>query len=247
MAAKEGAFSEGTCRQCGQCIEVCHANARTWMGESMSVDEVTRQIKKDQVFYRRSFGGVTFSGGEPLLQPVFLKEMLDACRKLGIHTAIETCGYFDWEAAKPAIVRVDYILCDIKHMDDERHREITGVSHRRILENAEKMNRLGIPMVIRIPIIPSVNDSEDNIRATAAFVREQLPGVVGIELLPYHSLGLVKYAALGRDYTLDHIRPPDDGHMQNLRELIKDEGVCCITDDSGYAPDPAQSKIRLVG
>lgn len=247
VPAKNGAFSENLCTQCGKCVEACHSNARTWMGEEMSADQVVGLIKKDMVFYRKSYGGVTFSGGEPLMQPVFLNQMIEKCRNLGVHTAIETCGYFDWESVKNIIVQADFVLFDIKHMDDKRHKELTGVSHRRILENAEKIARLDIPMVIRIPIIPSINDGEDNIKATARYVREHLPGAVGIEILPYHPLGLSKYDALGQPYKLHHIKPPDDDHMQKLRKLISAERVFCITEDSGYAPESTQPMLKVVG
>ena len=247
IPAQKGAFSNGNCTQCGECIKACHSRARTWMGEEMSAEQVIRTIQKDMVFYRKSFGGVTFSGGEPLTQPAFLKEMIEGCRELGIHTAIETCGFFDWESVENTIKRVDFILFDIKHMDDRRHQELTGVSHKRILENARNIAGLDIPMVIRIPIIPSINDSEDNIRATAKFVREYLPGVIGIEILPYHPLGLSKYDALGQTYKLHHIKPPDDAHMRVLRKLITAERVFCITEDSGYEHESPQPTLRVIG
>ena len=247
IPAKKGAFSGSTCTQCGQCIKACHSKARTWMGEEMSADQVVRIIQKDMVFYRKSFGGVTFSGGEPLTQPAFLKEIIEGCQKLGIHTAIETCGFFGWESVENTVKLVDFVLFDIKHMDDKKHKELTGVSHKRILENAKNIAQLDIPMVIRIPVIPSINDSKKNIRAIAKFVRDNLPGVIGIEILPYHLLGLSKYDALGLDYKLHHIKPPDDAHMQALRELIAAEGVFCITDESGYVPESTQPRLKVVG
>lgn len=234
IPAKEGAFSSDNCTQCGQCTQVCHSNARSWMGEEMSVAEIMDIVKKDMVFYRKSFGGVTFSGGEPLTQPKFLKETLKECQKFGIHTALETCGYFNWEAAKGTVGLLDFIMFDLKHMDAVQHKTLTGVSNKRILENAEKMAGLGIPMVIRIPVIPSINDSRENIQATAEFVRDHLPGVLGIEILPYHRLGLIKYAALGLDYQLSRITPPEEGHIHGLQALITDSGVTCITADSSW-------------
>ena len=247
IPAQKGSFSNGNCTQCGQCIEACHSGARTWMGEEMSADQVVQLIQKDMVFYRKSFGGVTFSGGEPLMQPEFLKEMVEGCRELGIHTAIETCGFFDWESAKNTIKLVDFVLFDIKHMDDKKHKELTGVSCNRILENAKNFSQLDIPMVIRIPIIPSINDSKENVRAIAKFVRDNLPGVIGIEILPYHLLGLSKYDALGQPYKLHHIKPPNDAHMRALRELITAERVFCITEDSGYEHKSTQPRLRVVG
>ena len=247
IPAKDGAFTGDLCLQCGECIKVCHSGARAWLGEEMSATQLIQIIKKDMVFYRKSSGGVTFSGGEPLTQPDFLKAVIEGCQKLGIHAAIETCGFFSWESAKDTIKLADFVLFDIKHMDDKTHKAITGVANKRILENAKKIARLDIPMVIRIPVIPSINDSQENIKATAKFVRDHLPGVLGIEMLPYHRLGLSKYNALGLDYKLHHIDPPDDAHMEMLRDLITAEGVACITADSGYDPQPIQPKLKVVG
>jgi pyruvate formate lyase activating enzyme len=247
IPAKNGAFSGKRCTQCGKCIEVCHAGARAWLGEEMSAAQLIQSIKKDMVFYRKSSGGVTFSGGEPLTQPKFLKAVIEGCQKLGIHVAIETCGFFNWESVKDTVRLADFILFDIKHMDSKTHKAMTGAANKRILENAKKIARLNIPMAIRIPIIPSINDSKANIRATAKFVRDYLPAALGIEMLPYHRLGLSKYAALGLDYKLNHIQPPDDARMQMLRDLVTAEGVSCITADSGYEFQPVQPKLKVVG
>lgn len=247
LPAKKGAFSDGNCTQCGKCIKACHSGARTWMGEEMSADQVVQLIKKDMVFYRKSFGGVTFSGGEPLTQPEFLKEMIQGCQHLGIQTAIETCGFFSWESVENTVKLVDFVLFDIKHMDDKKHKTLTGVSNKRILENAIKIAQLDMPMVIRIPVTPSINDNKENIRTTAKFVHDYLPGVLGIEILPYHKLGLAKYDALGLNYKLHHIKSPDDAHMQILRELIIAEGVFSITADSGYEPESTQPRLKVVG
>jgi len=132
-------------------------------------------------------------------------------------------------------------------MDDKRHKAVTGVANKRILENAIKIAALDIPMVVRIPVIPSINDSKVNIKATAEFVRDHLPSALGIEILPYHRLGLSKYDALGLDYKLHHIKPPDDAYMEMLQDLISAEGVACITADSGYDPQPIQPKLKVVG
>lgn len=199
------------------------------------------------VFYRKSSGGVTFSGGEPLAQPDFLKAVIEGCQKLGIHAAIETCGFFSWESAEDTVRLADFVLFDIKHMDGKTHKEITGVANQRILENVKKITQLDIPMVIRIPVIPSINDSKKNIRATAKFVRDSLPSAIGIEMLPYHKLGLSKYTALGLDYKLHHVQSPDDAHMEMLREVITAEGVSCITADSGYDPQPTQPRLKVIG
>lgn len=234
VPAKDGAFAGQGCTGCGTCIDFCHADARSWMGETLSVGQIMDILKKDRVFYRNSFGGVTFSGGEPLTQPGFLKELIMSCQDLGIHTAVETCGHFSWDKAAHAVKELDFILFDLKHMDPAVHKRLTGVTNGVILKNAENCSALDIPMVIRIPVIPTINDDDENIRATACFVRDHLPGVRGIEILPYHKLGLVKYAALGIDYTLDYIPSPGHDLMTRLKEIIAGEGVPCITEDTGY-------------
>jgi pyruvate formate lyase activating enzyme len=246
IPAKAGAFSGDGCTQCGQCIPTCHSNARSWMGEKMTVDQIIQTIKKDMVFYRHSFGGVTFSGGEPLIQADFLKAVITECQQLGIHTAVETCGAFNWEAAKEAIRLLDFVMFDLKHMDDDQHKRLTGSSNAIVLANAKNIAALGIPMVIRIPVIPSINDSPQNIRATAEFVRKALPGAMGIELLPYHKLGLIKYQALGMEYQLDDVAPPDDAHMAKLRRLVAAAGVPCITVDDGYDTPANSPKLKVV-
>jgi pyruvate formate lyase activating enzyme len=131
IPAKDGAFSGHLCLQCGKCIKVCHAGARAWLGEEMSATQLVQVIKKDMVFYRKSSGGVTFSGGEPLTQPDFLKAAIEGCQELGIHAAIETCGFFSWESVEDTVKLADFVLFDIKHMDDKKHKAITGVAYGR--------------------------------------------------------------------------------------------------------------------
>lgn len=235
IPAREGTFTvDGTCTGCGTCIDFCHAQARTWLGKKMSVDEIMAEIKKDKVFYRNSNGGVTFSGGEPLIHPDFLYELISQCRKFGIHTAVETCGFFNWSAAEKTMKELDYVMFDIKHMNDEIHRELTGVSNERILDNVKRTGMLGIPLCIRIPVIPSLNDSDENIRATARFVKEHVHNALGIELLPYHKLGLGKYEALGMEYSLGHIETPDDEYMKKLQYIVAQQGVDVISVESDF-------------
>lgn len=244
--AKSGGFGVGgTCLSCGECVESCPSRSRRWMGEEMTPEDVLKKIRKDMIFYRKSAGGVTFSGGEPLTQPIFLREILEGCRKLGIHTSVETCGAFNWAAAKDTVSLLDFVMFDLKHMNADHHTKYTGASNKKIMENAKKIAGLEIPMVIRIPVIPSFNDSTDNIRATAKFVRDHLPSAVGIEPLPYHKLGLTKYAALGLEYKLHHIESPSDTGMGKIQDLIRTQGVPVITVDSGYGPQPVQQQTNL--
>ncbi|WP_176761047.1 glycyl-radical enzyme activating protein [Desulforhopalus singaporensis] len=247
LPAVKGGFSgNGPCRACNRCVSACPSKARRRMGEFVSASEVIKEIKKDSIFYRKSGGGVTFSGGEPFRQPEFLAELLATCKKAGIHTAVETCGLFNWETAADCIDLIDFVMFDLKHMDDRHHRRLTGASNSLVLENAEKMARAGVDMVIRIPIIPSINDSEENIRATAGFVREKLDTALGIEPLPYHRLGLTKYAALGLDYKLSDISSPDDDHIQAICHLITEERVRCFSPGSRYQKESNQSQLTRI-
>ena len=191
----------------------------------MTVEQVMHIVERDAVFYRRSGGGVTFSGGEPLAQPRFLRRLLEECRSSGIRTALETCGYFAWPSAMDFFKGVGLVFLDIKHMDCAVHREITGVSNQLILQNAVNVARANIPLVIRVPVVPALNDSVENIKATAEFVARNLDGCVGIELLPYHRLGSSKYAALGMEYTLDRIEAPSAETLALLRAIIAEAGV----------------------
>jgi pyruvate formate lyase activating enzyme len=195
------------------------------MGRRMTVDEVMGIIERDEVFYRRSGGGVTFSGGEPLAQPIFLRHLLERCKALGINTALETCGYFRWRTGRDILKEADLVFLDIKHIDPAVHTKITGVSNELILRNAVNISEAGIPLIIRIPVVPLLNDSSENIRATAEFVAHNLAGVIGIELMPYHNLGKTKYAGLGLRYELDHLQAPRKETLAALREIIAQTGV----------------------
>ena len=216
-----GGFSDRSlCRQCGKCVEACVSGAREWMGKEVAAEDVMDIVRRDMAFYRRSGGGVTFSGGEPLSQPDFLECLLKKCRWLGLNTAIETCGYFSWKRCREIIALTDLVYLDIKHMDPERHIELTGVSNGVIIRNAVNIDAQNIPLIIRIPIVPSLNDSVETIREIVDFTRRSLKGVLGVELMPYHTLGKEKFRALGRNYELGHIEAPDDGNMDALREVI---------------------------
>ncbi len=224
-AAENGFNNRIDCIACGQCLEACYSNARELIGKHMTTGEVIKQIKKDMIFYTQSGGGITLSGGEPLLQPEFVRSILRECNVLGLSTIIETCGYFSWEENKDILKQMKLIFLDIKHMDTEIHKCITGTSNKKILENACKISQEKIPLVIRIPIIPSINDSIVNIKATAKFVRENLVNALGIELLPYHELGKGKYKSLGLKYNLDDIKPPDNNEMERLKTIIRETGI----------------------
>ncbi len=214
------------CDSCGKCVDVCPNEARTLMGQWMSAEEVFEEIKKDAIFYESSGGGVTLSGGEPLSQPEFAMEILKRCRQAYIHTGLETCGHADWHTFAEVVKFVDLLLYDLKHMDPARHKEYTGVSNCLLLDNARRVAReLSIPIWIRIPVIPGFNDSLENMKATAAFIVEELgKRVEQVSLLPYHRLGETKYERLELNYPLS-TRPPGEDELQELEKVFEISGL----------------------
>lgn len=185
-------------------------------------------IEKQLVFYRFSGGGVTFSGGEPTLQKDILRELTNKFYDKSIDLAIETSGYFNFDELKDILGKLNLIFIDIKHMDDEKHKSLTGVTNKRILENIKRINTLNIPLVIRIPLIVGVNSEFENIRKTARFVKENINNPK-IELLPYHSLGDEKYEALGREKPSKDFKTPSGEEMKVMERIIKEIGVKVIS------------------
>ena len=212
------------CNACGICVEACTSRALEISGQSMTVDELFREVDKDSSFYRRSNGGVTVGGGELAMQPEFVSAFLKKCKEQYIHTAIETCGLAPWIGLESILQYVDLLHFDIKHMADKVHRELTGASNRQILENARKASKM-CTMIIRIPVVPGCNDTEENIIATAKFAASLEGQVQRIELLPYHQLGMHRYTQLGKTYQLDDVETPDESHMERLKYIVMSAGV----------------------
>ncbi len=189
------------CNGCGRCVDVCPSQAVELAGRRVNAAEVIDQVFQDRIFHESSGGGVTFSGGEPLMQPDFLEALLEECRRREAHTAIDTCGYVAPGVMARFAGRADLFLFDFKVMDEERHKRWTGVSNRVILDNLRTLSRSRSKIVIRIPLVAGVNDDLDNIRRTAEFVRSL--GTIGqFSLLPYHGMARDKYHRLdrGRDH-----------------------------------------------
>jgi pyruvate formate lyase activating enzyme len=214
----------GRCQLCGACVEACHAEAREIVGQVMTVAEVMAEVERDLAFYDESGGGATFSGGEPLAQPEFLAGLLGACRGAAIHTAVDTCGYAPWSVLDAIRGDVDLFLYDLKLMNDEAHRRLTGVSNRPILQNLRALSEGGAAIILRVPIIPGINDSRDNARALAAFAAA-LPRLQGIDLLPYHPTAVDKYARMNRAYRLQGTRPPDAEDLAGIAQALQQAGV----------------------
>ena len=194
-----------SCGASGECAEACPTGARTIAGRQIAAEELVSEIERDRPFIEGSGGGVTFSGGEPLMQPAFLREALAACRAAGFQTAIETSGYAAWPAMAVAL-RADLIYFDLKALDDRTHLHTTGVSNARIVENFRRVASKHPGVRPRIPLVPGVNDDPASLLALGKFIAST--GLRDVDLLPYHAAGEAKYARLGRRYSLAGLMPP---------------------------------------
>lgn len=223
LAGKRLALDRRSCNFCGKCVQKCPTDAIRIVGKKMTAMEVIKEIEKDIPFYEESKGGVTFSGGEPMLQLDFLVEVLQKCRKKGIHTAIDTCGFAPREAFDRITDKVDVFLYDIKLMDDEKHKKHTRVSNRQILDNLARLATRGSNTLVRLPIIPGINDDDKNVAETGRFMQKQ--GIENIHILPYHRAGTEKYRNLGRTYTLQRIKSPSYRRMASIKKKLQAFGL----------------------
>lgn len=211
------------CNHCGECSSVCNAQALVLLGRDMTVEEVLAEVLKDELFYRRSGGGVTFSGGEPLNQSDFILRIAQLCKEHNISAAVETCGSVVWDIFEKVLPSIDLFLYDIKEMDPERHMEYTGVPNDRILENFVKLAGSGKEIIVRIPVVPEYNDRDDNFKMIIDFLQENTPGI-RVDLLAYHRLGKTKYERLGLPYTLESVDPPPPSRMEGLEKKFTRAG-----------------------
>lgn len=212
------------CSQCFRCIDVCFPGARESVGTIQSVDDVMEEIKKDMIFYDTSDGGVTFSGGEPTMQPDFLCALLNECKKLKIHTVLDTSCYATEDVLRTVSELTDLFLCDIKHMDDDVHRQITGVSNRKILENIMWLAEERKKIIIRFPCIAGFNDSDSNIVAIAEFINS-LPGLSHIDVLEYNSRGREKSTRLVNGDDMVEIAPLNSDRMKIIISKLESYGL----------------------
>lgn len=188
----------------------------------MSVPEVLSEVMKDEIFFEESGGGVTISGGEPLLQAAFVEQLLAACRARGVHTALDTCGYAGTDVVRRIRKWVDLFLYDLKLMDCEKHERFTGVKNDLILENLKTLAEIGSQVIVRIPIIPGVNDEHADIASVCRFLREL--SFRSIDLLPYHRIGSDKYNRLHMRYPVEDIAPPTAEHMGTIAARLCRDG-----------------------
>lgn len=212
------------CRRDGRCATVCYAEARALAGRTMTVDEVMEIVERDRPFYEESGGGLTLSGGEPLLQPYFSAALLKAAKARGIHTALDTCGHASWKSLDRLRRDVDLFLYDLKVMDEGRHRLYTGAPNHRILENLRALAARGHRIVLRVPVVPGINDDEENLEALRRFAAG-LPNLAGLDLLPYHRIGVDKYARVGRTYPLPGTLPPPRERIAAVAETLAAAGL----------------------
>ncbi len=220
-------YDRERCVVCGECVSSCFAEGLQITGRTISVADALREALADRAFYETSGGGVTLSGGEPMLQHEFSLALLAACKAEGLHTALETTTQYKWETLAAALPVTDLFMVDIKHMDAEKHRAATGVSNRLILENIRRLAATGKPVIFRVPVVPGVNDTPEEIGAIAAFVGElNVARAAGspefsLELLAFHRLAEDKYHNLGYEYRAADLTPPSGEHMAALVEVAR--------------------------
>lgn len=215
------------CTNCGECVKACFYDSLVSYGEEKSSGEVFNKVRRDKIFYESSGGGVTVSGGEPLTAPDFVAELFEMCRGEGISTCVETCGCVPKKNVEKVLPLTDLFYFDLKIMDPETHRRYTGMDNSLVLENARWLASQGAEILFRQPIIPTVNDSEENVRATAEFIRSLGREELGIQLMPYHRMGSAKYAALEMPYELEHLKIMAPEDVEKLCELYRQLGVNC--------------------
>ncbi|MBK1664602.1 glycyl-radical enzyme activating protein [Rhodospirillum rubrum] len=215
------------CVRCGACADVCLPGALTMKGKGMTVWQVMQELQKDAINYRRSGGGITLSGGEPLVQSAFALELLKACKDKGWSTAMETTGHAPKEVVEQVMPFVDHALVDLKSIDPLVHQSQTGVANRLILENAIRISQLSPNTVVRVPVVPGVNDTEAAIEAIGRFAK-LMHGVNTIHLLPYHTYGENKYALLGREYPMGDTKALSEKTVELLKGVVEGLGLRCV-------------------
>jgi pyruvate formate lyase activating enzyme len=218
----------GLCDLCGACVNACARDAWKIYGEEYTVDRLLAEIEKDAPYHRKSGGGVTFSGGEPTGQPGFLLEILEICHSRGIHTAIESHGVAPADIYRRIAPHTDLFLIDLKHMDPQAHKTLTGADNTRIHANIRTLGgELGKKIQLRIPLIPGYNDSPENLKQTAAFARE-IQGTGALEMvnvLPYHAMGRGKYELFGWEYNMADTQPPTQDDIDAALAVFSEAGL----------------------
>lgn len=210
------------CNHCGKCNIYCIYGAREVVGKHYNVDEVMSEVMKDKVFYEQSNGGVTVSGGEPLIQIDFIEELLKRLKEEKIHTAVDTSGAVNFDILERVAKYTDLFLFDLKLMDDEKHKEYIGVSNKNIIENLKKLSKIHCNINLRMPIIEGINDDNSHIEKTIELLKHL--NIKNINLLPYHNIAKHKYEKLGLVYEDEKMSIPSDVKMNSLKELFEKNG-----------------------
>ena len=216
------------CDLCGKCEDVCVYDALKIVGREVTVQEVMNEIEKDRVFFDESDGGITFSGGEPLMQLDFLESLLKEIKKKNIHVTVDTSGYVTFKDLDRISDRVDLFLYDLKIVDDKKHKKYTGVSNKLILENLQKLSKRGKRVIVRIPLLSGINDDNHSIQMFVKYLHT-LRNVKEISLLFYHSGGCEKYKGLRKEGLLKTFRPPSNEKIKKIKKILVDSGFSVKT------------------
>lgn len=213
------------CNLCGKCAEVCPTRAIEMSGYTMLAEQIMNEIEKERIFFDQSGGGVTFSGGEPMLHHEFLIQLLDECGRRKIHRAIDTAGLVNTEILLEVAKRTDLFLYDVKMMDSEKHRKWVGVPNEKILENLKMLAATGANITIRIPLIGGINDDTENMEATAKFVAVLSGEKKAVNLLPYHKIAQTKYQKLGRSEEFQLLQEPTKEAQLRAIDIFQEHGI----------------------
>ncbi|MCL5070615.1 MAG: glycyl-radical enzyme activating protein [Actinobacteria bacterium] len=217
-------FERDLCKNCGRCAKTCYADARKIIGQERGVESVKAEINEDMVFFKNSDGGITFSGGEPLLWPGFVRKLAEFYKNLEISVAIETCGFVPWKNFQKIIAYVDLVMFDLKFIQAKKHFKYLGCSNELIINNLFKISKYA-ETIVRMPIIPSINDSKEDIQATGKFLLSFSDRIKRVEILPYHNWARNKYEGLGRKYLLNDIKTPSNEYMKSIKEILEKYGL----------------------
>ena len=240
------AIDRSKCVNCMECVRECPSDAIKMWGEKISVEGAMEVIRKDITYYKKSGGGVTLSGGEPLMQIEFVKNLLKECKKEGIHTCVESTLCTDFETIEKIIPYTDLIITDIKHMNTNVHKKYTKMPNERILENIKKISKINKPMIIRIPVIPNVNDDMENMKATADFILDELDNnILTLQLLQFMRLGEEKYKSLDIMYPMENMEYDKDKFLEkvkNLKKFFNEKGINCIVGTTSKEKNNDESK-----
>ena len=229
---KLAGIDRNRCSDCLRCLDECPPDVLKRWRERMTVEQCMEIIRRDLGYYEKSGGGVTVSGGDPLVQADFVQALFKACQQEGIHTCCESTLHMKWSEIEKILPYTDLFISDLKHMDSTIHKEYTGAGNELVLENLERLTAAGHDLILRIPVIPGINDNEDNIEASADFILNRLHGRVRtLQLLSFMRLGEEKYRSLGRDYPMEKLhfrRQRFQKHVEALAEYFRSRGIHCL-------------------